>query len=227
MARGTLASTALICGTAEELLQLDPVRTYPKRGAEAITRLLGASGYRLELVDDRNDFESTPPVPLQCETASFQLRRGRTNMGKLILYAEHGMSTDQLELAKWAANLLAKGITFARRLALDSVRHQGEELEETLKRAPLTPREREVVALLVAGCSTRGIASKSNLTVATVNTYLKRIFSKLGVHSRVELVARMAGTERHSQSIQPSTPKSGRTDETGTFARSSLSPVLQ
>jgi DNA-binding CsgD family transcriptional regulator len=32
------------------------------------------------------------------------------------------------------------------------------------------------------------------LTVSTVNTYLKRIFSKLGVHSRVELVARMAGT---------------------------------
>jgi DNA-binding NarL/FixJ family response regulator len=52
-----------------------------------------------------------------------------------------------------------------------------------------------VVSLLVAGSSTRDIASRTGLTVSTVNTYLKRIFSKLGVHSRVELVARMAGTE--------------------------------
>ena len=51
------------------------------------------------------------------------------------------------------------------------------------------------MSLLVAGSSTRDIASRTGLTVSTVNTYLKRIFSKLGVHSRVELVARMAGTD--------------------------------
>jgi hypothetical protein len=33
-----------------------------------------------------------------------------------------------------------------------------------------------------------------------VHTYLKRIYSKLGVHSRVELVARMVGT---SGSVPP------------------------
>ena len=38
------------------------------------------------------------------------------------------------------------------------------------------------------------IAADTGLTESTVNTYLKRIFSKLGVHSRVELIARMAGT---------------------------------
>src|ERR1041384_3063258 len=59
---------------------------------------------------------------------------------------------------------------------------------------PLTKREKEVVALLVSGASTRQIAEQTGLTVATVHTYLKRIYSKLGVHSRVELVARMVGT---------------------------------
>jgi hypothetical protein len=39
------------------------------------------------------------------------------------------------------------------------------------------------------------ITLRTGLTVSTVNTYLKRIFAKLGVHSRVELVARMAGTD--------------------------------
>jgi hypothetical protein len=47
----------------------------------------------------------------------------------------------------------------------------------------------------VSGASTRTIAEQTNLTVATVHTYLKRIYSKLGVHSRVELLARMVGTE--------------------------------
>lgn len=50
------------------------------------------------------------------------------------------------------------------------------------------------MTLLVGGASTREIAAETALTVSTVNTYLKRIFSKLGVHSRVELIARMAGT---------------------------------
>ena len=49
-------------------------------------------------------------------------------------------------------------------------------------------------SLLVSGASTRQIADQTSLTVATVHTYLKRIYSKLGVHSRVELVARMVGT---------------------------------
>ena len=63
-----------------------------------------------------------------------------------------------------------------------------------LERTPLTPRERDVVGRLLSGSSTRQIAQSTGLTVATVNTYLKRIFAKLGVHSRVELVARVTGT---------------------------------
>jgi DNA-binding NarL/FixJ family response regulator len=44
-----------------------------------------------------------------------------------------------------------------------------------------------VVALLMSGASTRQIASETHLTVGTVHTYLKRIYPKLGVRSRVEL----------------------------------------
>jgi DNA-binding CsgD family transcriptional regulator len=71
---------------------------------------------------------------------------------------------------------------------------KGLELAARLERTPLTKREKEVVSLLVSGASTRQIAEQTKLTVATVHTYLKRIYSKLGVHSRVELVARMVGT---------------------------------
>src|ERR1700759_4873837 len=74
------------------------------------------------------------------------------------------------------------------------VRKKSLELQARLERTPLTKREKEVVSLLVSGASTRTIAESTKLTVATVHTYLKRIYSKLGVHSRVELVARMMGT---------------------------------
>lgn len=60
--------------------------------------------------------------------------------------------------------------------------------------ARLTARERDVVQLLVTGSSTAEIASSLELTIHTVNTYMKRIFVKLGVHSRVELVALWLGT---------------------------------
>lgn len=59
--------------------------------------------------------------------------------------------------------------------------------------ANLTQRERAVVDLLAAGASTRDIAQKLTLTIATVNTYMKRIFAKLSVHSRVELIAVVNG----------------------------------
>ena len=52
-----------------------------------------------------------------------------------------------------------------------------------------------MVGRLVCGASTNDIAEATGLAVATVNTYLKRIFAKLGVHSRVELITRITGTD--------------------------------
>jgi DNA-binding NarL/FixJ family response regulator len=52
----------------------------------------------------------------------------------------------------------------------------------------LTPRESQVVALVAEGMSNRDIARELNLSQHTVKKYLFRIFDKLGVSSRVELV---------------------------------------
>lgn len=57
-----------------------------------------------------------------------------------------------------------------------------------------TPREIQVVKFLVEGRSTREIATMLTLTISTVNTYMKRVFAKLEVHSRVELVALVNGS---------------------------------
>lgn len=52
----------------------------------------------------------------------------------------------------------------------------------------LTPREQQVVALAAEGLSNREISSELNLSQHTIKKYLFRIFDKLGVSSRVELV---------------------------------------
>jgi len=55
-------------------------------------------------------------------------------------------------------------------------------------RQMLTPREEQVVALVAEGLSNRDTARELNLSEHTVKKYLFRIFDKLGISSRVELV---------------------------------------
>ncbi len=52
----------------------------------------------------------------------------------------------------------------------------------------LTPREEQVVALVTEGMGNRQIARELNLSEHTIKKYLFRIFEKLGISSRVELV---------------------------------------
>lgn len=182
---------------ADALGALDPVRTYPKRGAEGVARLVGATSFRLERDDHESLTSDTPPMSGEAPALSLSLRSGRDMVGTLHLYVpdRDSLSEDDIQRVRWGARQLSRGLGFAERLAAQGGRRDGESIEAALRRAPLTPRERDVVALLVGGHSTRSIAKTTGLTVSTVNTYLKRIFSKVGVHSRVELVARIAGTD--------------------------------
>jgi len=52
----------------------------------------------------------------------------------------------------------------------------------------LTPREEQVVALVAEGLQNRDIAQELNLSEHTVKKYLLRIFDKVGISTRVELV---------------------------------------
>jgi len=58
---------------------------------------------------------------------------------------------------------------------------------EADKIALLTPREREVIALIGEGLKNRGIAERLFITETTARNHLASIFTKLGVTDRLEL----------------------------------------
>ena len=59
----------------------------------------------------------------------------------------------------------------------------------TSRASPLTPREHEVLALLVAGEPANQIAKQLCITEKTTSTHIERILAKLGAHSRAQAVA--------------------------------------
>lgn len=58
--------------------------------------------------------------------------------------------------------------------------------------AELSPREREVLDLLARGYLYKEIADTLNISLPTVNTYIRRIYEKLHVRSRWQAAARYA-----------------------------------
>ncbi len=58
----------------------------------------------------------------------------------------------------------------------------------------LSPREHEIVRLTSHGLSNKAIAAVLDISPWTVNTYIRRIFTKLNVNTRAEMVAVAART---------------------------------
>jgi DNA-binding NarL/FixJ family response regulator len=56
----------------------------------------------------------------------------------------------------------------------------------------LSPREQEVLELLARGFLYKEIAEQLNISVPTVNTYVRRMYEKLQVRSRAQAVAKYA-----------------------------------
>jgi len=60
------------------------------------------------------------------------------------------------------------------------------EYHQLLENAPLTAREREILDLIVAGCSNAEIAERLYITIGTVKTHVRNILNKLSVDDRTQ-----------------------------------------
>lgn len=52
----------------------------------------------------------------------------------------------------------------------------------------LPPRLAKIARLVISGCTDKQIANRTGLSFSTVRTYVRQIYRRIGVHSRVELV---------------------------------------
>ncbi len=67
-------------------------------------------------------------------------------------------------------------------------------IRERLIPFALTPRESEIVGLLLHGLSNKEIAARCRIAEQTVKDHLKHVYTKVGAHQRTALIARLIGT---------------------------------
>jgi DNA-binding CsgD family transcriptional regulator len=73
----------------------------------------------------------------------------------------------------------------------------------------LSKREEEVVGLVANGLINREIAEQLGISEHTVKNYLFRIFDKLGVSTRVELVLYALSSPKTAQSVEAPAQREG------------------
>ena len=70
----------------------------------------------------------------------------------------------------------------------ENQRQRGEAVESRARLAKLTPREFEVLRLVIAGLLNKQIAAELGIKLRTIKTHRARVMQKMGVVSVAELV---------------------------------------
>jgi len=125
------------------------------------------------------------------------LRRRKAMLPIIVLTGHGNVPTSVRALKAGAVDFLQKPVPpkllLERvRAALDSDRQARgvttEHAVEMQRLAHLTPREREVMELLIAGETSKEIAVAMNISVRTVEGHRREVFSKMNVSSAAQLV---------------------------------------
>jgi len=92
-------------------------------------------------------------------------------------------------------------------LAHEELKVAGGRLRRRAAPGTLSAQEQRVAALVATGASNADIAMQLSLSVSTIETHLERIYAKLGIHTRYQLIAmtanRPAATKDSGSSLIP------------------------
>jgi DNA-binding NarL/FixJ family response regulator len=138
-----------------------------------------ASNLRVIVMLDRSE----PAIVVQAFRAGAHGIFCRTEPFRLLAKCIECVHAGQVWASSSELHFLLEALT---KPGMASLRHLGN--------APLSARETDVVRCVAEGLTNREIADRLKLTEHTVKNYLFRIFDKLGVSSRVEVVLYALGS---------------------------------
>ena len=105
----------------------------------------------------------------------------------------HGFITKDTPMSRFVESIKAAiggQVVIPQRLAARAAGAQSvEERDAGILSAQLTPRELDVLAMLVEGARSEEIASRLSISPNTVRTHIQNLLTKLQVHSRLEAAA--------------------------------------
>lgn len=198
-----IALHAILClaarprGTATEILKHVTDRGPVRLAVEALIALReGRSIAALQLAGDALVAKANPPrlraVALLVRAAASvtsSLEAGRrASSDALALMVDEGLTTPWLVLTREERAIVmglgAAELTEELRAALDAVPVLFDETSRSVHR--LTPREKEVLTLLLSGSSIPDVAAALNVSPNTVKTQRSRVYQKLGVNNRAD-----------------------------------------
>lgn len=177
---------------------------------DSINLILSLKGMRTQLFSSAEDFlEAYRPAWRGCILTDLQmpgmsgldLQQALHERGVLlpvvVLTAHGDVPTTRVAMKGGAFDFLEKPINdevlldvLKNAIREDIHRHAAESAEDALRSrlARLTPREREVLDLLVEGLSHREIAARLTISPRTVEVYKARMMEKLQCRSLAELI---------------------------------------
>lgn len=98
-------------------------------------------------------------------------------------------SSTSENITKYVADVVGGGAAMSPSIAA-KVLAMFSQFSTPKKEYGLTPREKEILQHLVNGMSKKHISSHLHISLFTVDTHLKNIYSKLQVHSQIDVVAK-------------------------------------
>ena len=127
-------------------------------------------------------------INLQCALV-FKKKAAVRLLDKRLLQDSHTKdSSGPIELQAWEhkAQIQADGKIFY--LIIPNIPDGAESSKHLSKDIQLPPRLAKIAQLVISGCTDKQIAVHTGLSFSTVRTYVRQIYRRVSVHSRVELV---------------------------------------
>jgi DNA-binding NarL/FixJ family response regulator len=87
-------------------------------------------------------------------------------------------------------DVLQGEVPMSAEIARKVIRHFQTQPAAPVEAGKLSPREREILELIVPGLSNKEIADRLNISIESIRWHLKNIYHKLHVHSRTEAASK-------------------------------------